>query len=104
MGVGLYLQGSFSPPAGDNPVQDWFNQVSEWFDDAGIVADKPWGNLLIECQTGKTHNRQPALLVAIHPAGEDVEFIVPVPGQLIVSAKTSTVGPGYHTALCRLVG
>jgi len=40
--------------------------------------------------------------VQLHPAGEDVEFALDA-GEVVVSAKTSTVGPGYHAFLCELL-
>ncbi len=43
-----------------------------------------------------------SLSAALHPAAEDVEFVVDAPN-LTVSAKTSTVGPGYHAYLCNLL-
>lgn len=103
MGVGLYLRGQYQPPAGqEDPARAWLTGVANWFDD-DIAGDKFWGNFLTRCRHGRTYDGKPALFVAIHPAGEDVEFTVPAPGRVTVSAKTSTVGPGYHTALCHLL-
>src|SRR5262249_27890888 len=104
MGVGLWLNGRFKAPAkrSKDPVRDWLTAVQNWFDD-DIAGDAVWGNLLPRCHQGTTHDDKPALFVALHPAGDDVEFIVPESGHLTVSAKTSTVGPGYHTTLCDLL-
>ena len=41
--------------------------------------------------------------VTFHPAAEPVEFGFGDDGELVVSAKTSTVGPGYHAMLVELV-
>jgi hypothetical protein len=41
--------------------------------------------------------------VRLHPAAEELELIIPGRGTLIASAKTSTVGPGYHIFLCDLL-
>jgi len=41
-------------------------------------------------------------VVQLHPAAEDVEFSMD-DGVIVVSAKTSTVGPGYHAFLCELL-
>jgi hypothetical protein len=45
----------------------------------------------------------PAVIVDLHPCAEDVEIVVREPGRVAVSAKTSTVGPGYHGYLCDLL-
>src|SRR5262245_38326120 len=104
MGVGLYLQGRYRASAkkSKDPAGAWLERVADWLDN-DVGGDKFWGNFFKQCQLGTTHDDEPALFVAIHPAGEEVEFIVPEPGRVIVSAKTSTVGPGYHTALCKLL-
>jgi hypothetical protein len=104
MGVGLYLQGRYRSPAKKKSQAPavWLDSVATWFENVA-GADDFWGHFLTTCQTGQAHDGQPALFVSIHPAGEDVQFIVPEPGRVIVSTKTSTVGPGYHTALCRLL-
>ena len=41
--------------------------------------------------------------VAFHPAAEPLDFGFGDDGELVVSAKTSTVGPGYHAMLVELV-
>src|SRR5262249_26333323 len=103
MGVGLYLNGHYPSPAKTKePIRDGLNSIATWFDEE-IDGDEFWGYFLTRCRHGQTYDGKPALFVTIHPAGEDVEFIVPEPGQVTVSAKTSTVGPGYHTALCQLL-
>lgn len=99
MGVGLYIRGTC---ASAGAVDDWLAGVQYWFDE-DIAGDPFWGNFLTRCRSGTTHDDRPALFVLIHPAAEEVEFIVPEPGKVLVSAKTSTVGPGYHTALCELL-
>jgi hypothetical protein len=38
----------------------------------------------------------PSLALALHPAVEPAIFEVPSPGTLVISANTSTGGPGYH--------
>ncbi len=40
--------------------------------------------------------------VRLHPGAEDVEFTLDG-DRLLVSAKTSTLGPGYHAYLCELL-
>ena len=43
------------------------------------------------------------LEVTFHPAAEPVDFRFADSGQMTVSAKTSTVGPGYHAMLVELL-
>lgn len=103
MGVGICLNGRF-PVTSKAPdaAAVWLKSLETWFDDH-VLADPFWGNFNIRTKIGTTHAGDPALLVSVYPASEDIEFIVPAPGHITVAAKTSTAGPGYHTALCRLV-
>ena len=102
MGVGLYLNGRYRSPKGKDAIDAWFAGVRRWLE-SDLGNGDFWGEFLIRCRRGRTHNGHQALFVDLHPAGEEVEFIVPEPGRLTVSAKTSTVGPGYHTALSQLL-
>lgn len=49
-----------------------------------------------------SRNPEGALLAQLHPAAESVEFELTDAG-LQVGTSTSTVGPGYHRALCALL-
>lgn len=104
MGVGLYLNGHYEPTQTtvDDPIRSWLIGIQNWFDDV-LGGDPLWGNVFMRCRHGMTYDHNAALFVSMHPAGEDIEFIVPQPGRIIVSAKTSTVGAGYHTSLCQLL-
>jgi hypothetical protein len=42
----------------------------------------------------------PNLLLRIHPAVEPLEFSLPSPGIVEISANTSSGGPGYHRRMC----
>jgi hypothetical protein len=95
MGVGLYLTGRFPAAEGQGP-EDWLRDVEGWLE--GNVRE-----LLFRANLGRQRDGHPTLSVDLHPSAEDVELTVPEPGRLIVSAKTSTTGPGYHTYLCRLL-
>src|SRR5579859_5353467 len=99
MGVGLYLRGTFRSSKRKDPVTGWLTDVANW---VGEFADDDdfLGSYYVRARQGRTHDDRPALFVDLHPCAEEVEFIVPESGEVIVSAKTSTVGPGYHTALC----
>src|SRR5262245_37581401 len=99
MGVGLWLEGEYKA---DSDVEGFLGQLESWVDHV-LAADEVWGNLLTRCRVGQTHDGHRALFVHLHPACQDVEFVVRGPGQLTVLAKTSTGGPGYHTAVCQIV-
>jgi hypothetical protein len=55
------------------------------------------------CHRGKNSAEHATLFVQIHPCAEDVEISVPESGLCLVTAKTSTAGPGYHIFLCELL-
>jgi hypothetical protein len=42
----------------------------------------------------------PTLSIQAHPAVEHMEVTIPAGGQVVVSANTSTGGPGYHRRMC----
>jgi hypothetical protein len=102
MGVGLYLNGRYtSRSRAKDAARAWLQSVEKWLE--GVLGNEAfWDNVLIRCRQGVTHDDRPALFVNFHPAGEEVEVIVPKPGRVLLMTKTSTVGPGYHTALCDL--
>lgn len=56
-------------------------------------VDTHFQELVVRSARSETH-----YVVQLHPAAEDVEFALD-DGSLVVSAKTSTVGPGYHAFL-----
>jgi hypothetical protein len=93
MGVGLYLTGTFPSDAVDPAPEEWLDQVAAWLESH---EEEP----LMCCQRGENESQHPTLFVQVHPCGEDVEISVPETGLCLVSAKTSTVGPGYHIFLC----
>src|SRR5579859_1467889 len=47
--------------------------------------------------------RSPALFCQLHPAAEDLEISLIDPTHLLVSANTTTVGPGYHIFVTSLL-
>ena len=58
--------------------------------------------MLPEITQGKV-NGSPAIFVRLHPGAEAVELSFRGPDQLVVSASTSGVGPGYHIFLVSLL-
>src|SRR4051794_32289169 len=96
MGVGVHLTGTYHSDEVGQSAEDWLEQVASWLESH---EEEP----LMLCRFGINASDQPTLFVQIHPCAEEVEFSVPAPLQCVVSAKTSTVGPGYHIFLCDLV-
>jgi hypothetical protein len=89
MGVGLYLTG------GVGSHEDPLGHIERF------VRQRE-GDDLLSLQRGQTAEGLSALFAQLHPAAESVEFRLD--GEhLVVSAQTSTVGPGYHADLCELL-
>ncbi|MBM3992863.1 MAG: hypothetical protein FJ303_01705 [Planctomycetes bacterium] len=96
MGVGLLLTGTYASAENEPSADSWLQEVASWIEGH---EEEP----LMVCEAGVNCEEQPTLYVQIHPCAEDVEISVPEPGVCVVSAKTSTVGPGYHIFLCELL-
>lgn len=94
MGVGLYLTGRW--PAHRDDPQAWLERAQSWLE---AHAGEP----LEFVRLGRSGEDHRALLLGLHPCAEDVEIAIPEPGRVIATAKTSTVGPGYHAFLCDLL-
>jgi hypothetical protein len=94
MGVGLSLTGRYAE--NPNGAEDWLEGVVSWI-------ERHAGEPLERVRLGRDGEENPAVLASLHPGAEDVEIAVPEPGRVVVSAKTSTVGPGYHAFLCDLL-
>jgi hypothetical protein len=103
MGVGIYLKASYPTSFfSKNRPKAFFQRVSTWLKEVA-TADEVWKHLPIQCYPGTSFDNYPMLSVALHPCGENLEIIAPKPGHLIFTNKTSTIGPGYHIALCQLL-
>jgi hypothetical protein len=96
MGVGLYLGGRYEPPTGSDMPGGGLDEIESWLEEN---AGEPLGNL----EQATNHEGRLTLFANFHPTAEDVEFWIPEPGRVAVSAKTSTTGPGYHIYLCDLL-
>lgn len=98
MGVGLRLKGTHEP----GEAEERLRRIEAWFDE-DLADDPVWGHLLTRCRLGRTFDGSACLFVKAHPSSEDVEFRAVAAGELVVSAKTSIAGAGYHTALCQIL-
>jgi hypothetical protein len=82
-------------PASALDTEQLMNRIENW------VRQKYSGTL--------TRTRQgivessPAVFCLLHPAAEEVELTLINPEHLVVSANTSTVGPGYHVFLTSML-
>ena len=94
MGVGLYLSGRWKGAA-DDP-EAFLDRLQSWLEEHA-------GEPLESVRLGRDGEDRPAVVVSLHPCAEDVEIAVPEPGRVAITAKTSTVGPGYHAFLCDLL-
>ena len=91
MGIGLLIAGRTSSDAAAllGALEDWFRRnCPRTLEFAG---------------RGNDASDRPALYARFHPCSEDVEISAAGPDRLVVSAKTSTAGPGYHRYLCELL-
>src|SRR2546423_10201281 len=93
MGVGLYLTGEYQSK---RTAEQWLKRAAAWIEEHG---GEPFPRIELDTED----EERPTLTVLLHPAGEGVEITVLEPGSLIVSATTSTVGPGYHCHVCDLL-
>src|SRR6185503_135173 len=90
VGVALYLIGECR---GSEPLHAWLGRAKRWFEDS--CADT-----LEHARLGESGDGEPLLALKLHPAAEDVEISAAGERRIVVAAKTTGVGPGYHTYLC----
>jgi hypothetical protein len=100
MGVELHLTGHYGAGDGWGPSpEDWLADVADWL---RHNAGEPFRGVSdVSPQDGS--GVEAVLQFSLHPAAPDVQLVVPESGTLVVSAKTSTAGPGYHIYLCNLL-
>lgn len=96
MGVGFALAGTYRPATPGQSSEDWLAHVGAWLE--GHETEP-----LLLARSGVDDAGCPALFVHVHPCADEVSFVVPEPGRVVVAAQTSTAGPGYHVFLCRLL-
>jgi hypothetical protein len=96
MGVGFWLTGNRSVFEGYPGDRDFRSKVEEWLHTNA-------GEQLENLRKGADHKGRPGVFAQLHPAAEELEVLVPDAARVIVTAKTSTVGPGYHPFVCDVV-
>jgi hypothetical protein len=98
MGLGFQLTGRYEGKKGllarAASPERFLKSVRRGFDE----SDWPHP---VTTTLGQDDEGTPALWVQLHPAAEPLEIIAgPGEGQFTATARTSTVGPGYHVHLC----
>ena len=93
MAIGLRLLAKLASPPPD-PGQ-LMNDVAAW------VRQK-YPDVRPEIMQGKVKG-SPAIFCRLHPGAEEMELSLTAADQLVVSAGTSSVGPGYHIFLVSLL-
>src|SRR5687767_6918268 len=101
MGVGLQLTGTYPKTKGllrrfHQPPREWLAAAQAWF--AQIAAETFEG--AGEYQVGPNTF---GLGISLHPASENIELTCGEGGNVEVSIKTSTAGPGFHAHVCDLL-
>ncbi|MBK8169983.1 MAG: hypothetical protein IPK60_06530 [Sandaracinaceae bacterium] len=90
MGLHLHLEGRASPAH-----NDLLEEIARFIPSQGMTP-------LAHLERAVSEDGHPSLMVALHPAAEDVELVVH--GLAVrATAKTSTAGPGYHRHVCDLL-
>jgi hypothetical protein len=81
-------------PSGDRLVAD----MERW-----LTAEYTDSLRSTRRQSGPAGSAQAHLRLALHPAAPEVAISADDTGRLTAHATTSSVGPGYHTFVCRLL-
>jgi hypothetical protein len=93
MSLGLRLLAKLPAPALE--PQELMSQIANWI-------QHKCSDMLPKTRQG-TVEFSPTIFCQLHPAAEEVELSLIDPEHLVVSANTSTVGPGYHIFLTSLL-
>lgn len=93
MSLGLRLLAKFPAPISD--PQQLMQHIANW-------VQKKYPNMSLHARQGIVETA-PTLFCLMHPAAEEVELTLINPDHLVVSANTSTVGPGYHVFLTAML-
>src|SRR5579859_2078444 len=92
MSLGLQVRGALPTGlSGETTLQT----IESWFRDE-------CGPVLRDIGVGE-EGGSPVLLVELHPAAETLRVVLQRDNNIVVSAQTSSVGPGYHIYVCDLL-
>src|SRR5271170_2828512 len=93
MSLGLRLLAKLSNPCVEPEV--FLNQTESWMQ-TRFVELQP------KTRRGEV-DQQPSLFLKLHPAAEEAELTLLDQERIVVSANTTTVGPGFHIFLTSLL-
>ena len=93
MSLGLRLRAQLPNPA--ETAESFFSRIENWLRNRCMEM---WPTTRQEITESIS-----TLFCSIHPAAEDFELALVGPTELVVSANTSTAGPGYHVFLTSLL-
>ena len=93
MSLGLRLLAKFPAPALE--PEQLMNSIENW-------VQQKYSGMLPRTRQGVVE-LSPTVFCLLHPAAEEVELTLINPEHLVVSANTSTVGPGYHVFLTSML-
>ena len=93
MAIGLRLLAKLASPSRE--PEQLMKEITNW-----VLRKCP--DLLPKVTQGKVKD-SPAVFCRLHPGAEEVELSLIDPEHLVVSASTSSVGPGYHIFLVSLL-
>ena len=97
MGIHVMLEGSYGPKGiallAPSPMEI-LNKINDW-------AHKFWEGILLGSHFYKTSQNQYSLKLFVHVAAEPIDIVVIKRGKIMLMAKTSNLGPGYHIFLCK---
>lgn len=101
MSLGLYLKGQFLPSKqhGVNPSvfdRAKMDELERWL--ANVAYEELEWSQWTEDDDGSQ-----CLMVALHPGAEPIMLSTHEDGSLLISASTSSAGPGYHIFVCDLL-
>jgi hypothetical protein len=91
--LGLRLLAKFASPSRE--PEQLMKQIADW-------VEQKCSDLLPKTRQGFVE-LSPTVFCQLHPGAEEVELSLIDPEHLVVSANTSTVGPGYHIYLSLLL-
>jgi hypothetical protein len=91
MSLGLQLRGILPSGANESTILE---AIKSWFRDT-------CGSVIRKIEIGE-ENGSPALFVDLHPAAETLSIVLES-SNIVASAQTSAVGPGYHVYVCDLL-
>lgn len=99
MGIDIEIKGRYSGTGLLKRLSQpaaFLQRVQKW------IAARERSDVLISV-TGVGEGGAPSLGVQLHPAAQNIVLASPTPGELLVSARTNSVGPGYHKHICNLL-